>query len=391
MIISNMYKTIFMKKIFVGLIIVFALFVVIKLSYDKSPEEESIKIGFVGALTGVGSAIGNEELYGAQLAVNEINIEGGILGKKLELVPEDVSLDKQKVIGAVAQKLIDIDKVVAIVGPQWDEPAFVFVPIIDKEMIPTIGVDNTDIVEDETPSEYFFSIWYDNRVGIQTILEYAEDQNIQTISIIRPFNSTFWKFVSDLMVEGAPEHGITVLDDIDLGNPLTLDFRTQITKLKQKKPEALFMVMSDFNECTFLRQLRELSYSGPVFATESAGNQASLRECPDLLENLYFSTPVNTDSAYSDFENTFEKQYGEKPAFPSAVTAYDAVYIIAEALEETEGEGGEVLKNAIASIDNFKGASQPDISFNEKGFVITPDDIFKMYTVRNGEFVLIKD
>ncbi len=348
---------------------------------------EPIKIGGISALTGVGAAIGEAERKGAQMAIDEINENGGVLGRKLELISEDVSLDKIKNGATVAHKLINVDKVIAIVGPQWDEPAEPILPIIESAKVPMIGPDNSDQVERNQNFEYFFSTWYDNRVGIREILRFAQENSYNNITILRLVDAGFWKFTADAFVKEAPNYGVTIVDDINLGNALVLDFRTALSKIRVQKPDAVFVVTSDYNQCVFLKQASEMALNAVSFGTESSGDSVSLKNCPQLLENRIFSTPVKTESQL-EFEARFEKKYGEKPEYPSIVTAYDAVRVIADGLRRSKLEGGEALQKAIAAT-NIPGASVPTIKFNEKGFLQTPEDAFEMKTVKNGEFVQI--
>lgn len=347
---------------------------------------EPVKIGFISAQTGVGVAVGAEELKGARLAVSEINAAGGINGTPIELVTEDLSLDKLKNATAVTSKLINIDKVVAIVGPQWDEPAAAIIPAIDAAKVPTVSQNSTSDVETALASDYFFSAWPDNRVGIEAVLQFAEDRNLKNVAIIRLLNGGFWQFTRNLFVDGAAKHGITVVSDENVGNPLATDFRTVIAKTKVKKPDAVFIVFSEVSECAFLKQAKELGLDVPVLSTESAGNNASLAQCAGLLGNLHFSAPRQT-GAYGTFAAAFKAEFGTVPEFPSAATAYDSVRIVAQGLRESGMQGGVVLRDAIAAIKDYPGTFIPRISFNREGFVITPADTYAMHTVRDGKFV----
>jgi ABC-type branched-subunit amino acid transport system substrate-binding protein len=133
--------------------------------------------------------------------------------------------------------------------------------------------------------------------------------------------------------------------------------------------------------------MKELSLNIPLLATESAGNNAALDICPELLPNIYFSTPVQID-AYTAFAARYKARFGHEPQFISAVTAYDAMMVVAEGLKKTNGEGGVALRDAIAAT-KIPGVSLPTISFNQKGFVTTPEDAFHMQTVKDGKYVTI--
>lgn len=348
-------------------------------------EDGPIKVGFIAALTGVGSAIGNEELQGTRLAVENINAAGGVSGRPIELIAEDLSLDKMRVAGSVAQKLINIDKVVAIVGPQWDEPTLAIAPIIEENKIPTVSHNLTPIAEQGTNNEYLFSVWPSNEIGVQELLRFAKDQGLFRIAIIQPGNFGFWELVSGYFIKHAPTYRITVVHQ-DSGTDLSnADYRTLILKAKSADPDAIFGTFAEF-ECPFLRQATELELNVPLLSTESAGTPDALKDCPNLLEGkLYFSTPARAEK-YDSFAADFKKQFGNEPQFPSAVTAYDAVYVIADALERAENLEGEQIKNALNKTD-LSGISLPEIIFDDRGYVRTPVDAFEVQTVKAGKFV----
>jgi branched-chain amino acid transport system substrate-binding protein len=373
----------------IGLAVLIGAGVFVSKNTKESPDSiRPIKIGSVSALSGVGVPVGEEERNGALLAVLEINARGGVSGRMLELVPEDISIDKLKVAPSVISKLVNIDKVVAIVGAQWDEPSEAIIPSIESLKIPTISPDATSHVEVDKDASYFFSTWYDSRVGIRTILSYAKEQSLKRIYIIRPINGGFWKFTADLITEYAPEYGVEIVGDVDLGNPLTMDFRTPLAKVKSVRPDAIFVVTTDPNQCVLSRQAKELGLTMPILATEAAGNYDSLSKCAHYLETTYFSTPVQSDS-YRAFESAYSKMFGRPPQYPSAVNAFDAIYVIAQALDETDGQGGALLRDEIAKTKNMSGASLSKISLDKKGYLVTPSDSFEMKTVRDGKFVKV--
>ncbi len=381
-------------KQIIGIIVVIAA-VLLAVKVVSAPESgissATIKIGSIGALSGVGAAIGIEERNGAILAIEDINNAGGInsAGKaKLELVSEDLSFDKMKVASQVATKLITIDKVAAIVGPQWDEPTQAVAPSIETAKVPTISGDSTIQVEGQTSYEYLFSTWYDNRSGIKKILAHMKSQGIKNIVIIRPIDAGFWKYTADLMTEYAPEYGVSIKDDIKLTDPFGTDYRTTLAKVKAINPQAVFIVVTDPTQCPFMKQVNELGLKMPVYGTEALGSYASLEACGGQLTKMFFSTPLQGDR-YNEFAARYEKRFGRQPQYPSAITSYDAVRVIAAGLEKTKGANGDVLRQAIASTKNFKGVSQ-DITFDEKGYPITPEDSWEMQTVKNGRFVRVE-
>ncbi len=369
----------------IAVIIIIIVFVGYVL-FQSRQNSGTVKIGGVFALTGAGASMGLEELRGAELAVEEININGGIKGKRIEFIGEDLSIDKLKNAGLVANKLISVDKVKAIVGAQWDEPTEAILPAIEAARIPMIGHNTTDNVEAQKSYEYLFGTWYDSRVGIDVVLDFAKKKNLKNIALMRVFDGGFWKFTHDIFVERAPSYGVNIVEDIDLGNPLVTDFRTHLLKIKQSKPDALFMVVGDINECALLQQMKDMGLMIPLLATEAAGNDVSLSQCPKQLENVYFSAPVRS-SRFIEFNEKFKQKYGMDVLFPSTITAYDAVGIITDALEKTNLAGNDILRDAIAKTNNYQGVSLTSITFKQNGFVDTPPDSFEMQTVKDSKII----
>ena len=381
------------RSIYTGTVILILIIVGIfkyeALNKNVVGAEQTIKIGSLSALTGTGAAIGQEERNGALLAVETINNNGGIRGRRLQLVAEDLGFDNLKLGSAIASKLVTVDKVSAVVGAQWDEPTEAVLSIMEQQNMPMIGADVTNNVEKDTDYAYFFSTWYDNRSGIKKLLSYAQSKNLKNILIIRPVDGGFWKFTADLFTEYAPSYGVRIVDDIKLSDPFTTDYRTTLTKAKAEKPDAIFIVVTDPTQCPFMKQVQELGLTMPILGTEASGSYASLQACGSILSNLHFSTPRHTDS-YKQFEALYVKRFGRAPQYPSAVTAYDAVGVIASALDSTDFAQGTTLRDAIAQTRNYKGASLDPLSFDEKGYSITPIDAWEVDGVKNDAFVTVQ-
>ena len=378
-----------MKKLNLVILLLLVVLIIVITKGEQS-HSSPIKIGYIGALSGVGSSVGEEELKAVRLAALDLNSRGGVLGQEIEIIAGDVSLDKMKDAASVTRKLISTDGVVAIVGPQWDEPAFIIAPIVRDEQIPMVGANNTADVESLSqggPNEYFFSTWYDNAVGIEEILKFAQEREYKRVAIVRQVAAGFWQYTRDIFIGLAPSYGIEVVEDINVADMLANDYRTHFSKLAQADIDALFMVVGDYNQCTVLKQMKEMRLDVPLLSTEAAGDLVSLGNCPDLLENAYYSTPRKQDG-YEDFATNFETNFGSEPAFPSAATAYDAVMVIAAAIEKSQSLEGPPIAAALNEVI-IEGVSLPHLKFDNKGFVSTPRNAFVMYTTRAGEFVAV--
>ena len=390
----------------IGIILIIAVILGLVYFVDNhgTKERETVKIGQISALSGFGSDIGQEERNGALLAVEYTNSHGGINGKTLEMISEDVSIDKLKVTSSAIQKLVNVDKVLAIVGPQWDDTASIAVPLSRDLKIPIISPNSSPQVEEKTGSDYFFGTFYSDEVGIRVMLKFAKEKGYKRIAIIQPANFGFWKYTEDLMKNNASEYGVEIVSEEYGTDFANTDYKTLIAKAKQSNPDAIFGAYEEL-ECPFLKQARDQGLDVPLLSTESAGTPKALKDCGRALENsLYYSTPKQ-DGKYKEFEKTYIARFGSAPLSPSAVTSYDAILVTVEAMKNSKALNGatldsttsngltsarDAIRNEIAKIKFTNGSSMSEIAFDQKGFVITKDDAFMVKSVKGGEFVEVK-
>lgn len=383
-----------MKKSTIAILIVaiiVVLFVALRNKTDKVSEgKEPIKIGQMSGLTGIGASTGEEERNGALLAVEEINEKGGVDGRLIEMTSEDSPPFDLKIGVSVAEKLITVDNVLAIVGPQWDSQGEVVSAVSANKKVPVVSPNVSKDIESKLNSPYFFTTWPDNEVGIKELLKFAASKGWKKIAIIEPANFSFWLYTANLFEKNAPDYGIEIVSK-ELGTDFNVvDYRTLITKAKSKSPDAVFGSYADV-ECVFLRQSTELGLDVPLLSTESAGTPKALGECPDLLaDRLYFATPSQS-FGFDEFSRNYEERFGAKPISPSAVTAYNAVLVLADVMNDLSSSGQEItrenIKNGLQNVKVEDVVSMSAIEFDEKGFVVTPAESFEMRTVQRGEFV----
>jgi branched-chain amino acid transport system substrate-binding protein len=321
-------------------------------------------------------------------------LPGGVGGLMIELIIEDApALDLKQGV-SVAKKLMTIDNVLAIVGPQWDSQAEVVAAVAAEQMVPVISPNASTDIEEKIDSPYFFTTWPKNEVGVRKLLEFAQSKGWTKIAVVQPANQSFWLYTTNLLEKNAPEFGIEIVAKEMGVDYNTVDYRTLITKAKATEPNAFFGSYADL-ECVFLRQSDELKAPLPLLSTESAGTPKALRECPELMKDrLFFATP-GQGYAYQTFEQNYEERFGQKPLSPSAATSYDAVLALSQVLNNLLETGQELtrdnIRNGLYKIRFESGVSMPVIEFDDKGFVITPPDAFEIRTVRNGQFVRLEN
>jgi branched-chain amino acid transport system substrate-binding protein len=342
---------------------------------------EIIKIGFIAPLTGDVSNYGASSLGGATIAVEEINAAGGINGKTLELMVEDGVCKPQQATSA-ATKLIDIDGVQVITGTVCSSETLAIAPIAENNKVVVVSVASSS--PDITNSgDYIFRVWpSDAGQGVAMANHIFNTEGLTTVGILH-VNSDYNLALAHALTKNFEALGGEVIITEKYEQDAK-DFRTQITKVKAENPDAFYIV--PYGEGGLLmKQIRELGFEGPIFASETVGTPEVVADAGSAAEGVIYATPKfdDTISKAQDVLGAYKEKYGEEPSFGVVTaSAYDALYVIAEALEQG-GESADDIRDHLYTINNFPGAAGT-LTIDEHGDAIKD---FQLMVIQNGEFV----
>ncbi|MBW2990827.1 ABC transporter substrate-binding protein [Candidatus Woesearchaeota archaeon] len=341
-------------------------------------KEDTIKIGFIGPLSGELASWGENERLGIELALKEINDAGGINGKKIEVIYEDGKCEP-KAAATAAQKLINIDKVKAIIGETCSSATLAAAPIAEKNKVilisPVSGADSISqagdfifrnfitnnayavkgakIIEQELGSKRVAVLYINNDAGVSTKDKFIEHFNGDIVS-----------------VEGyAPD---------------TRDFRTLLLKVKQTNPDLIYLSGYWPDGGLILKQAKELNIETQFFGSNDAYDTPELLEIAgDSADSfIILSAIAHAGPRYDDFENKFKQAYEKEPPIFSEY-AYDLANILTLAIKE-KGYDSEGIRDYLYDLEDYQGASNV-INFDENGDLehsamlmkIVEDDEFK--------------
>lgn len=292
-------------------------------------DTSAIRLGAVISETGVAASFGEMSRKGIELAVEEINAAGGIDGRLVEVVFEDDQTNPTIALSAF-QKLVSVDSVSAVIGSNFD---FVTLPLFEAAKGSDVSI--------LTPSSPYYANYYgeneqafhmmtDLSEIVKTFDEYLRAQEFKQVGILR-YRSVFGEVISGTLSSMAAELGKPPIVDetyAEIGNN---DFRTQILKLKSAGVDLVFLDMVVNDPEQFMKQAREQGYSPKIIT--HAGIKQSLATAPDPSQ---FNGVVVLDWNVSpeSFVEKFTNKYGVAPD-NSANRAYDAVYVLAEAVAKT--------------------------------------------------------
>ena len=348
---------------------------------------DEVKIGFHAPLTGWAAADGQSALRGAQLAVEFINTDGGINGKKVKMIYYDDRIEaKESVI--VARKLIESDRVVGVVSGSYSTPTRAAAPIYDRNKMPYISTIGT---HPEIPinRDYVFQTAVmspiHGRVGAWMA---AETLKAKT-AVLLVMDNDFGSAVTDGFRIMAPTFGIKILKEYNypLGEK---DFRTLLSNIKNDNPDVLWASGYYEEAAQIAKQAKEMGLKATIIGQEGYDSPKFFELAGDATNGVVITTNLDRGSQNpmaKKFLAEFFKQH-KVAADMVAASAFDGMLVMAHAIK-TAGTKPEDIAKAIGAIKNFENAATgPLLGFNDQGVVtryipvqIVKDQAFTSLTV----------
>ena len=288
-----------------------------------------ITIGAVISLTGPAGNQGEYIKKGMDLAMNEINNAGGMDGRKVKVLYEDDKTDPKAGVSAF-NKLTSVSNVNGIIGGLWDFTAQPLMPLASTNKIAFISPSNFRIEGGFDLNDQSFVMLTDFNKVIRGLQDYLKQDNVKKIAVVH-FKSTFGTEIAKTINQVSVEIGKGQIIDEPYAGFGTNDYRTTIAKLKEAKADTVFLDMVDVDTVTFLTQAKALGFA-PKFITYVGAYDAFTPANSSLLENIIV---LNWQTSTPDFINAYRKVYNADPA-KSANNAYDAVFVLAEAIAKTK-------------------------------------------------------
>jgi len=373
-----------MKRIFSFMVILLIICGLIWVSCQKKIKEKVVKIGAVLVLTGPDAKAGQSAKQGIEMAVEEINASGGVKSRKIKVIYEDDGGEPQKSVSAV-QKLINVDKVLAILGPMWSSCVLAVAPIVESKGVvilsPTASSPKITYAGD-----YIFRNTYSDAIEGAKTAEFASKELKYGKAGILFINNDYGVGLKDAFKRKFEELGGKIV--IDEGyDPKTTDFRTILVKVKERSPEVIYIAgYSEMGQ--LLRQMRETGIKIPVLSCIMFEISDIAKVAGKAAEGVIYAYPSYDPEKGNEitlkFAKKFKEKYGTLPD-PEAAFSYDAVKILALAMEKG-GFTSEDIKNALYKIKGYNGITGKT-SFDENGDVIKPVG-FKR--VHNGKYEWLK-
>ncbi|MFO3667170.1 ABC transporter substrate-binding protein [Anaerococcus kampingiae] len=354
---------------------------------NKQEASETIKLGNSAPLTGPLSIYGQTTNNGIKLALEEVNANGGILGKKVDWVEYD---DKGEITDAVTNynKLME-DKVDAIFGGVPSKPALAIAESSVNDGVLYITPTATQANITEGKPNVFRTCFTDPFQG-EVLANFSKEKlNAKKVAILRNQSSDFSMGVADVFEKKAKELGMEVVADESYGDSDT-DFKAQLTNVRGQNPDVLFI--PDYYEKVALiaPQVKEAGIEATLVGADGWDTVLSVMDESSFssLDNSYFSNQFTLEDPSEEVQ-TFLKNYKEKfGEIPSTFAAegYDTVYLYKQAVEAAGTTEWAKVIEALKKVE-FKGVTG-SFTYDENN---NPVKTAKMIRIENGEYKFDSD
>lgn len=347
-------------------------------------DQQPIKIGFIGGLTGRFADLGQPGRNGAILAIEEQNARGGIDRQRIQLIVKDHQQDIEQARAQVTN-LID-QGVAAIIGPLTSSMAEATVPLANERQVVMISPCAT--TEALTGiDDYFFRV-------VASTGQYAEHHayhlhdnlNLKKFTVIYDLsNKSFAEsYYHDFRTSIERLGGEIVQTETFQSGP-SQSFFELASKAVSNETDGILIIASAMDTALLSQQLKKIRQDIKIATSEWSATEKLIELGGVAVEGVLFHQFFNRDStypAYLKFRQAYVERFGEEPGFAS-VASYDAAMIAIEALKQ---RNGRTVKETLISISKFTG-SQGDVIIDKFGDTSRPAFLS---TIRDGRFVILE-
>jgi branched-chain amino acid transport system substrate-binding protein len=361
-----------------------AAFAAVTLSCGSKGSNKEILVGEYGSLTGGIATFGISTRDGSQLAFDDINTKGGILGQKIKLLVED-DQSKPEEAGTVVNKLIHQDHVVAMLGHVASSHSLAAAPICQSEKIPMISPSSTNPRVTQV-GNYIFRVCFLDTFQGAVMAKFAYDTlKVKNVAILVDVRSDYSVGLQTFFGQSFKKLGGKIVSEQSYSQGDS-DFRAQLTAIKSMNPEAIYVPGYYTEVGTIVHQARELGITVPFLGSDGWDSPKLWEIGGTALNGCYFSNHYATDDpnpVVQKFVTDYKAKYNQLPDALAAL-AYDAARILADAMTRAGSTDGEKVRDAIASTKDFPGVTG-NISINQERNAVKSAVIVK---VENGKYLL---
>lgn len=357
---------------------------VLALAFQPAMAAEEIKIGLMVPLTGPAAADGLSASNSVKLAAEKVNGAGGIMGKKVVLVEYDDRADAKEGI-ALARKLVEQDKVVAVVGGSYSAPSRAVAPIFQEEGVPFLAA--YAVHPDVTKAgDYCFRNGFLGHVeggaAAYVAVHKLKAKRVALLTTDNDFGRTLVEGFKKYLSKHAKEVQIVSEQVYPFAEK---DFKAYLAKIKEANPDLIQVSGYYFHTGPILKQAREMGITTTIMGEEGADSPKLFEIAGPAAEGFLMVTNLDRDDPRPVVQS-YIKEYKERHKIaPDMVgaSAYDAFMLIADAIKRAGSLDKKAIRKALAETKDYDGLTGVIKGFTPEREVIKS---VQVQIVKNGEF-----
>lgn len=356
-----------MKKIrspfVIGLVAIAASFTLVSCAKREvkmtstAPTGNELLIGEVGSMTGSEATFGLSTHNGITLAFEKINAAGGVKGKTLKLISLDDQGKPEEAATAVT-KLVTQDKVIAVLGEVASSRSLAMAPIAQQNRVPMITPSSTNPKVTEVGDFIFRVCFIDPFQGTVMAKFATETLKMKNVAILRDIKNDYSVGLANYFKETFEKAGgkITIDTSYSAGD---MDFKSQLTTIRTKKPDAIF-VPGYYTEVGLIaRQAKELGLNVPLMGGDGWDSPKLKEIGGKAIEGSYFSNHYSEEDQSPHVQKFISEYKAKFNAVPDGLAAmgYDAAIVLVDALNKAPEMTNTAIRDAIAKTKDFQGVT----------------------------------
>lgn len=370
-------KFIFEKWIFI--ILLFCIF------GSGCQNDAPVKVGFIAGTSGRVADLGISGRDAVQMAIEQCNTNGGINGRRLELVFKDDQQDPEIAKRSV-QELID-DGVVAIIGPMTSDMGMAITPLLDKYQIPAVSPTvSTQLLAGH--DDFFFRVTSTTQMhATKSAAYHVKATSVRKIAAVfdennHSFSETWLQTFKEFFIA----HGGEFVAEIAFNSQQQKSFTDLTHELLSHKADGILIIANSMDSALLCQQIRKIDTAIPISLADWGATERLLELGGKAVEGVRVIQTFDRGhpgERYQAFRKAYFNRFKREPGFPG-VYAYDATQVVLTALKEQERNRD--LKETILALRQFEGL-QNYFSFDPFGDVTRSTSIS---IVRNQKFVVLE-
>jgi len=347
-------------------------------SCSRSAEDANeIVIGEYGSLTGTTATFGISTKNGIDMAIDAVNQAGGLLGKQVRVIVED-DQGRPEEAQTVVTKLITRDRVVAILGEVASSRTLAAAPVAQQNGIPMISPSSTNPRVTEVGDYIFRVCFIDPFQGFVMAKFATQTLNVKNVAILRDIKNDYSVGLADVFVQNMTEMGGTIVADQSYSEGDT-DFSAQLTSIKSKNPQAIF-VPGYYTEVGLIaRQAKNLGLTVPLLGGDGWDSPRLIDIGGEALNGSYYSNHSSMEDpnpAIQKFVADYRARFNETPDALAAL-GYDSAMILFDAIRRANSTEPAAIRDAIATTRDFEGITGK-ITMDENRNPVKPAVVLKV-------------